>query len=127
VTGTAAGTVTITAKVNDKTASIGLTVINANLGGITTAASDAFLLTLVANLSGAIGPGMDQAIALCQAGAAEGNFAKLDDCLAQSRGLVSAAADPTDRALVASESLFLDFIERQQNLDLLAQQGGTTR
>jgi uncharacterized protein YjdB len=118
------GPVTITASIEGKAGSATVRVVN--LATIVTASNDVYFAALVQHLSGAVKPTMDQAMALCRTGAAEGNIAKIEACLGQARAAATSATDPTDKALLGSGALFLDFIEREKAAASPAATGGTT-
>jgi hypothetical protein len=112
----AAGAVTIEATISGVKGSLALQARAADLDGVVATVNDTFAESLVANLTTTVRTRVEQALAQCENGALLGNFDTLDACLTAARAEVAAATDPTDRALLASLSLYLDRIQTLMNL-----------
>jgi hypothetical protein len=89
--------------------------VDADLAGIAALASDPLVGALVNGISSATRARVQTAVADCPAGVGQGHLELIQDCLAAVRAEVSGATDPTDRALLAVLSLFVDRLERLLN------------
>jgi hypothetical protein len=111
----AVGSATIRAEASGVTGSLPVTVVDADLAGIAALASDPLVGALVNGISSATRARVQTAVADCPAGVGQGHLELIQDCLAAVRAEVSGATDPTDRALLAVLSLFVDRLERLLN------------
>jgi len=105
------GDATISAEADGVRGSVAMAVISADLDAIAPVLNDPFTTALVANLTSAVRARVETALAQCKNGAAQGNFATIESCLIDARAEVNGAADPTDRALLATLALFFDHVE----------------
>jgi hypothetical protein len=110
------GSSTVRASGGGTSGSLDVRVADADLAGITALATDAFLEALVGASSAGVRSALEAAIENCTAAAAEGRLEAIEDCVAAVRAEATSASDPTDRALLAVLSLFLDRVERLLNL-----------
>jgi hypothetical protein len=111
-----AGSATIRAEAGGVTGSLAVQVVDADLAGIGALASDPFLGALVTGTSSAVRARLQSAVADCPAGVGQGHLELIQDCIAAVRAEVSGATDPTDRAVLAVLSLFVDRLEQLLNL-----------
>lgn len=111
----ALGAATIRAEAEGATGSLAVSVVDADLDGITMLVSDAFVSALVAAASDDVQTRLEEAAGACTGGAGDGYLELIQDCIAGVRAEVSEAADPTDQALLAVLALFVDEVERLLN------------
>lgn len=111
----AVGTATIQAVAGDVGGSLTFTVVQADLAGITTLVVDPYVEALVTGTTSTVRAALEAALTACSGGIEQGNLEKVQSCIADARSEVTAASDPTDRALLAVLALFLDEIERLLN------------
>ena len=116
VSGVSAGSATIQATGEGVSGNLSMQVIAADLDGIVTTVNDAFAESLVAHLTSPVRIRVEQALTQCETGATAGNFTTIEACLTAARAEVTAAADPSDRAILASLALYLDRIQVLMNL-----------
>lgn len=110
----ATGAVTIRADAGGVGASLPVRVVDADLEGITALATDEFMVALVGATSDDLGARLLAAVADCNAGAGQGGLEAIQDCLTKIG--TEGTSDPTDRALLAVLSLFIEKIQRLLNL-----------
>lgn len=110
------GTATIRAEANNVAGTIAVQVVNADLAAITTVANDAFAAALANGTTTPVRNRITAAAAAAITAANQGNLQAIQQFVATIRAEASAATDPTDRALLASLTLFADHVERLLNL-----------
>jgi uncharacterized protein YjdB len=110
------GATTIRAEANNVAGAIAVQVVNADLAAIGPVASDAFAAALANGTTTAVRNRITAAAAAAITAANQGNLEAIQQFVATIRTEVTAATDPTDRALLASLTLFADHVERLLNL-----------
>ena len=110
------GTASIRAEANNVAGTLPVQVVNADLAAITTVANDLFAASLVNGTTTALRTRLVAAASAAAAAASQGNLQAIQQYVATIRTEAAAATDPTDRALLASLSLFADHVERFLNL-----------
>jgi len=108
----AVGTATIRADAGTASGSLAVRVVEADLGGITTLATDAFVTALLDATTADVRARLQTAATSCQTGVQQGFLEQIQGCVAAMRTEAANATDPTDRALLAVVGLFADQIER---------------
>ena len=116
VAGVAEGNATITATTQDVSGTLGMRVVDSDLGGISTALNDPFAVALVSNLTSSSQSSMQATMSECSSNIGSGNLEAIQDCLDDAQSQVGAATDPDDRALLAVFALFLSRAELLLNL-----------
>ena len=112
----AVGSASIAAQTGGVTGSLAVQVVDADLPGLATVASDPYGAALVNGTTSPVRTRLLAAAAACVAAAGQGNLQAIQQCVAAVRTEASAATDPTDRALLAVLSLFADRLERLLNI-----------
>lgn len=108
VTGRAEGAATITARAQGMGASFGEQVLAADIAGARATLTDAFAGVLVAGVTGTLRGQLLGAVAQCELGMDSGNFDTMDAAMTSARAGIAGATDPTDQALAATYSLFVE-------------------
>lgn len=118
VTAQATGSARVTVGVEGTGVTGGLPfrVVDADLPGIAALSGDAFAAALLAALSPAMRSDALSAWAGCGSGAGSGHLVLIIGCVEDVRAAAAAAADGTDRALLAVARLYADEIERRLGL-----------
>lgn len=110
------GNATIRANAGGAGGSLVVRVVDADLAGISTLTTDAFVTALIGAASGELLTRVQSALADCTAGAGQGRLEAIQDCITAVESEVANASDPTDRVLLAVLTLFVDNINRMLNL-----------
>lgn len=108
----AVGAATIRAAAGGATGNLALTVVDADLAGISALGTDPYVAALVGGTSSGVKTAVQAAVAQCTSGVQQGNLQNIQSCIAAARSQATGATDPTDRALLAVLNLFVDQIER---------------
>lgn len=113
VTAQGVGTATLTATAQGSAVSgtIRLRVVQADLPAVGVLAGDAFGSVLVAAVSAPKRPAVQTAWGACATGASSGNIVAIKRCVDNVGAEAASATDPTDRALLAVLTLFVNRIE----------------
>jgi hypothetical protein len=112
----AVGTATIRAEAGAVASTLSAEVVDADLAGVTTVASDPFAGALVNGTTSAVRTRLLAAASACVAAAGSGNLQAIQQCVAGVRTEAGSVTDPTDRALLAVLSLFADRLELLLNV-----------
>ncbi len=112
VTGHAEGSATITATAQGVAGSFNHQVLAADIAGATSLLSDAFASALLGGLTSALKTQVQTTVAQCRVGMDAGNFDTMEGAVDATRAAITAATDPTDKALAASFALFVDHVNR---------------
>ena len=110
------GTATIRAETNNIAGTLPVQVVNADLAAIATVANDVFAASLVNGTTTALRTRLVAAATAAATAANQGNLQAIQQYIATIRTEAAAATDATDRALLASLTLFADHVERLLNL-----------
>jgi Bacterial Ig-like domain (group 2) len=110
------GTATIRVTAANVQGSIEVRVVDADLGGVTALATDAFVTALIGSASSDARTRLEPAMADCTAGASQGHLDVIQNCLTAIRTEITGTSDSTDRAVLAVLALFIDRIEQLLNL-----------
>lgn len=110
------GTATVHADAGSARGSLPLRVVDADLPGITTVATEPFAAALIGSVSSELRSRVQAALAECTAGAGEGRLEGIQSCIVTIQAEATDAGDATDNALLAVLLLFVDEIERKLNL-----------
>ena len=110
------GTATIRAETNNIAGTLPVQVVNADLAVIATVANDLFAASLINGTTTALRTRLVAAASAAATAAGQGNLQAIQQYVATIRTEAAAATDATDRALLASLTLFADHVERLLNL-----------